>query len=780
MAIFPGAIATDANLYIAVDNLSTLLTDNPLTSGATTVNVASSTLFPMVGFISIDAEIIFYSGKTATSFTGCTRGTLGTIAAAHVLNSQVDHNVISAHHNAPKDEIIAVEQFISDHIGLATNVLATEFEFLDGVTSNLQTQLNTKASNSLVVHLAGTETITGNKTFTGSLIMADPVIDVRQYASINAAITAIGGTSATLLISVPQTLTANLDIPANIRVWILKTGSIIKASTFTLVIRGPFEAGLYPVFSGFSTTDVSFQQNAYAVVYPQWWGATGNGSTDDTTALQSALNAGYIVEIPPHTVNYKITATLTYHNGQTIYGAGNTRSTIKGNITSPLLNSSTPASSLGGLIIRDLGLDNTSSANVGSIGLKLPKISNSIFENLRISNVETGIQIEDVSYYNAFYSPTIESAITGIWVKKPSTGSNETNIFGGKIGSTVTGLKLETVTNVYGTSVEIFTTGVEIPTTGTGQIGLFRIRLDSNENPSTGISIGSGFTGGVLLDFPFISVITTGILDLTPAGVITHVDTSNQRIGIGVTPVTQIHAQRKAASAADGIRLTNLEPGGWGHQIQLFSTQNFGGNVIIEAGRLELTGSDNWTSSATTDSVWTLSAVLNGTLTDILMAHGTLVTINPLLSVISGQIKFPATQNPSSGTNTLDDYEEGTWTPSLGGTATYITQTGTYIKIGKQVIITCQLIINTIGTGSTTTISGLPFTNGSSTLTAGSMGYWSSLATTVLFLAPRVEGSATTVKFTSATAAGTTATDSPAIFGSGARVDFAITYIASA
>src|SRR5678815_603330 len=42
----------------------------------------------------------------------------------------------------------------------------------------------------------------------------------------------------------------------------------------------------------------------------------------------------------------------------------------------------------------------------------------------------------------------------------------------------------------------------------------------------------------------------------------------------------------------------------------------------------------------------------------------------------SGQYAFPSTQTPSSDPNTLDDYEEGTWTPSVGGTATYTTQSG--------------------------------------------------------------------------------------------------------
>lgn len=117
MAAFPTTVATDSDLYIAVNALSTQLTDNPLSAGATTVNVTSAALFPTVGFISIDNEIIKYTGKTGTSFTGCTRAADGTSASSHVQNSQVFHNVIAVHHNALKDDLIATEQFISDLIG---------------------------------------------------------------------------------------------------------------------------------------------------------------------------------------------------------------------------------------------------------------------------------------------------------------------------------------------------------------------------------------------------------------------------------------------------------------------------------------------------------------------------------------------------------------------------------------------------------------------------------------------------------------------------------------
>ena len=42
---------------------------------------------------------------------------------------------------------------------------------LDGVTENVQTQIDAKAADNAVVHLAGNETISGTKTFTGGVVM---------------------------------------------------------------------------------------------------------------------------------------------------------------------------------------------------------------------------------------------------------------------------------------------------------------------------------------------------------------------------------------------------------------------------------------------------------------------------------------------------------------------------------------------------------------------------------------------------------------------------------
>tara|TARA_Y100000310_G_C20649754_1_gene798706 strand:- start:429 stop:1043 length:615 start_codon:yes stop_codon:yes gene_type:complete len=79
---------------------------------------------------------------------------------------------------------------------------------------------------------------------------------------------------------------------------------------------------------------------------------------------------------------------------------------------------------------------------------------------------------------------------------------------------------------------------------------------------------------------------------------------------------------------------------------------------------------------------------------------------------------FPATQVASADANTLDDYEEGTWTPVLGGSGgqsgqTYAEQSGTYTKIGRHVLISCTIRLTAKGTITTNLqISGLPFASG--------------------------------------------------------------------
>ena len=141
-------------------------------------------------------------------------------------------------------------------------------------------------------------------------------------------------------------------------------------------------------------------------------------------------------------------------------------------------------------------------------------------------------------------------------------------------------------------------------------------------------------------------------------------------------------------------------------------------------------------------------------------------------------IAFPATQSASSDANTLDDYEEGTWTPNVGGTATYTRQQGGYTKIGRVVTVRFDLEILLIGTGSSQAISGLPFGVGSEATSQGNgaTGYFSTLATNVIGLTCVAVAGTSAIYFNSIAAAGTTATLNPTILGNSARVSGTITY----
>jgi hypothetical protein len=70
-------------------------------------------------------------------------------------------------------------------------------------------------------------------------------------------------------------------------------------------------------------------------------------------------------------------------------------------------------------------------------------------------------------------------------------------------------------------------------------------------------------------------------------------------------------------------------------------------------------------------------------------------------------ITFPATQSASSNANTLDDYEEGTWTPTAPVGLSI--STANYQKVGNTVLINAFININSNSNTATFLISGMPF-----------------------------------------------------------------------
>jgi len=120
----------------------------------------------------------------------------------------------------------------------------------------------------------------------------------------------------TYTISTAKTVTTYVKVPKGV--------VYTKSGSGSLTFNGPFEAGLYQVFSGFDAGDVTFGLGATNEVSPKWWGALGDGVADDSIPFQSALDTYVTVKVPqgPYLIN-------CIADGVSVIGSGNDRTILK-------------------------------------------------------------------------------------------------------------------------------------------------------------------------------------------------------------------------------------------------------------------------------------------------------------------------------------------------------------------------------------------------------------------------------------------------------------------
>jgi hypothetical protein len=195
------------------------------------------------------------------------------------------------------------------------------------------------------------------------------------------------------------------------------------------------------------------------------------------------------------------------------------------------------------------------------------------------------------------------------------------------------------------------------------------------------------------------------------------------------------------------------------------------GTVEIQTGA---TTAALWVQTGGTNNTYTIADFRNGSNTPCLQVLGdgnvNLPAGNLVIGTSGKGIDFSATSG--SGTSELlNDYEEGTWTPSIGGTATYTAQTGRYTKVGRLVTFMGDLTINVQGTGNAGLISGLPFTVlGNNSVY---VGYFANLGQAVSSISPFTGG--TDVLLYGILVAASTATNLT-IMTNGARLMFQGSY----
>jgi len=175
---------------------------------------------------------------------------------------------------------------------------------------------------------------------------------------------------------------------------------------------------------------------------------------------------------------------------------------------------------------------------------------------------------------------------------------------------------------------------------------------------------------------------------------------SNGRVGIGTdNPTEELHI----TASTPVIRLEDSDTGG---QSQIVGID---GNLRFDVDNANEQASSN--ISFRTDGSEKLS----------ITSDGNVNIINGNLVLASGHgIDFSATDDGSGTTDSelLDDYEEGTWTPSFTGLtgASYSNQDGVYTKVGNLIYCECRVKLTNTGTasGGALQISGFPYNSSSS------------------------------------------------------------------
>jgi hypothetical protein len=114
-ARFPGAVATDSDLAIAVDRQQTLLATT-LDSVSTTMTVTDPSSITAYNLLSIDSEIVKVTGPPAGGVVPIQRGFDGTGPATHLAGAMVWGFIDAWHHNALVSEVEAIESALGPHL----------------------------------------------------------------------------------------------------------------------------------------------------------------------------------------------------------------------------------------------------------------------------------------------------------------------------------------------------------------------------------------------------------------------------------------------------------------------------------------------------------------------------------------------------------------------------------------------------------------------------------------------------------------------------------------
>ena len=215
--------------------------------------------------------------------------------------------------------------------------VAGQFVRWDSLGQNLESAVPTTTPSGLPVggnydHLTidGTGTVAwGQQIYNFSTNW----LNVSKYASFAAAVSAIGSTSCTLVITTNQTVAGNVSVPETLRLLFHGQGKLTISNGITVTFDNPDQILSSPreqVFAGAGT--VLFTRSG--TVHVGWWGAKPDGTTASATGIQAAITAA-----PENSVvvfqggTYLVASTITINKERMVLkGAGRSSTKISSSV----------------------------------------------------------------------------------------------------------------------------------------------------------------------------------------------------------------------------------------------------------------------------------------------------------------------------------------------------------------------------------------------------------------------------------------------------------------
>jgi hypothetical protein len=130
-AAYPGRIATNSDLIVAVDRQQTTLL-LPLNASATSMTVFDPSMIVAYSLLSIDNEIVKTTGVPAGNVISIVRGFDGTAPSAHLAGALVSGLIDAYHHNALVSEIEAIETALGPNLSaipVSPLIVANAYQF---------------------------------------------------------------------------------------------------------------------------------------------------------------------------------------------------------------------------------------------------------------------------------------------------------------------------------------------------------------------------------------------------------------------------------------------------------------------------------------------------------------------------------------------------------------------------------------------------------------------------------------------------------------------------